>query len=127
MAFVRFFVSTCVCVAEKLGPIVSLQRSFHLTRGSAWRIFGLLAIVVAAVVLLALIAVAVVFGVAGSLPAVSDGSPSVSVAVVLLFLVALPLQFLLNAFVVVLATTTYIDLRRASEGFTPDDIARIFE
>jgi hypothetical protein len=42
VAYVRVILSTPVLVLERLGPVDSLRRSWDLTRGGAWRAFGVL-------------------------------------------------------------------------------------
>jgi len=121
MGFVRAFVSMAVCTAEKAGPIVSLTRSFQLTDGSSWRIFGLFLILAVPLVLLGLIASAIVSAVA------TISATAVAATIGLLLLAAAPMQWLFNAFVIILSTSTYVELRRNTEGFTSDAIAEVFE
>lgn len=62
---VRMILTAPVASAERVGPIAIVKRSWHLTEGNWWRLFGfLLAFVVAAIVLLIAIgsAVGVVIG-----------------------------------------------------------------
>ncbi|MCL2716496.1 MAG: DUF4339 domain-containing protein [Alphaproteobacteria bacterium] len=129
MAGVRILVSTAVCVAEKAGPIVSIKRSVDLTDGSSWRIFGLLLIPVAALLLAILIAIGIGAAAIASAGSLRDATTSLTVVATmgLLVLLFFPFQWLFNAFMVILTTTTYVELRRTKEGFTTDSIAEVFE
>lgn len=42
----RWFVAPVVILTERCGPVAALQRSWHLTAGSFWRLFGLLILMV---------------------------------------------------------------------------------
>ncbi|MBO0686682.1 MAG: glycerophosphoryl diester phosphodiesterase membrane domain-containing protein, partial [Candidatus Dormibacteraeota bacterium] len=43
---VRWAVALPVMLAEGAGPLAALSRSWHLTRGSWWRVFGILVVVI---------------------------------------------------------------------------------
>lgn len=47
-AAVVLCVAVPVAVIERKGPVASLTRSFHLTKGLRWKVFGVLVVVVAA-------------------------------------------------------------------------------
>ena len=116
---VRWGVAIPALLAEGIGPIRALDRSWTLTRGSWWRVFGILLLIglLQGAVSFGLGLVAVLLGVAipflSSVPrgaavaAISTGSSAVVLPVVYLCLVLL-----------------YFDLRIRRESFDLDQMAR---
>jgi hypothetical protein len=111
MVMCMWYVATPACVVERLGPVKSLSRSSDLTRGSRWRIFGMV----------------IVVGIIGAMgtgmvEAIGQGAGPLigSVAKVIW-------QALLGAYDAILVVVTYHDLRVAKEGVDTDQIAAVFE
>jgi len=106
------YVALPVCVIERLGPKTSLSRSWALTKGHRWPIFGLVLIVgVVAGLLsfgLAFVAVRIAGPFAGSMA-------------------SLAAQVLLGAFGAVLAAVVYHDLRVDKEGVDIEQLANVFD
>ena len=107
-----FFVALPACVIEKLGPFASFGRSRALTKGSRWRLFGL--------ILLTYLGLAVLAGAFGGIGAWVGG-------VVGYKLGAMPATVLFTAFVSVLTTVVYHDLRVAKEGVDIETLAGVFD
>jgi hypothetical protein len=110
---VRFLLSSSVASAEEVGPIAILKRSWELTAGHFWRLFGfLLAVVVAAVVLL--IAVGSALGVAISL-SLGSIQPLSTGALILALIQALVSAAVTTLFAVMLARI-YVQLAGRGEA-----------
>jgi hypothetical protein len=105
------FVATPVCVVERLGPFQSLGRSAALTKGSRWRLFGML-IVIWLIALISGGLTEALIGVAG---------PGIALVVKVIW------NGLLGAYSAILVVVTYHDLRVAKEGVDTDQIAAVFE
>jgi hypothetical protein len=103
------YVSVPACVIEKMGVTASLNRSALLTRGYRWQIFGLLALVTIAGLIVKL--VLMWFG------------------GVMLWGKLLTFCWLViaTAFGAVLAAVVYHDLRVAKEGIDIDNLANVFD
>jgi hypothetical protein len=97
-------------VVERVGPGTGIRRSFNLTRGNWWRIFGVIVVVflIEAVISFALISVLV--------PAVVTNASEVAVAVLttVLNIIVYSITYPLWASVL---TVLYYDLRVRNEGF----------
>lgn len=112
--FVRWSVAFVALVAERLGPLASLGRSWGLTRGSWWHTFGVL--IVIAILEIALEAAVGVVGlvISGVLTTVA-GNPVAGTIVTSVFstLFSILIVPLTTAILVVL----YYELRARREGF----------
>jgi hypothetical protein len=107
-----WYVALPACVVEKMGPMTSLSRSAALTKGSRWKIFGLLILLV----LLGAILGGVINGtmiVTGNKFAYVIGQYVLQVGVV--------------AFGSIVGVVVYHDLRVAKEGIDTDRIAAVFD
>ncbi len=109
-----YWVAVPVAVVERPGIGASLKRSAELTKGSRWKLFALMLIVVPVLVF------AVNFIVSFSVAAVSPGEAVVVGAV----LVITALQ---SAFQSVVSAVTYHDLRIVKEGASGEEIAAVFD
>ena len=111
MAYLALFVIGPVCVLEGLGPVPSLKRSAELTKGSRWRLFGLL----------------VVLGVLSGL------TNAITVPAKLLFgplpgaLVQMVLLVVIGLFSTIVCTIAYRDLVESHDGFGGGRIASVFD
>jgi len=106
------FVAVPACVVERLGPMKSIKRSAHLTKGHRWKLFGLLLVtwIVTLIVQTALVrAVAML------------GAPALAVPT------AFVVRAVTSAFFVILPVVAYHDLRVAKEGIDTDRIAAVFD
>lgn len=109
---VKWSVTFAAIVAERAGPFKAIGRSWELTRGHWWRVFGTLLVV--ALISLVLY-IAVVAGLGGAI-ATSDDMSEVTYATlttaltVILFAILYPL-------VASIVTVIYYDLRVRNEGF----------
>jgi len=105
------YVATPVCVVERLGPFKSLGRSANLTKGSRWRVFGMICVV-------------------GFIGAIGSGmveALAYAVGPTIAPVVKVIWQGLLGAYSAILVVVTYHDLRVAKEGVDTDQIAAVFE
>ena len=110
-----WFVSYPACVVERLGAMNSLKRSAGLTKGHRWKIFGLLLLMLVALIIpLLLLSVLV--------PGAGDDKPTLVSSVTALLIYA-PL----TAFYSVVMAVTYYSLREAKEGVSIDQLANVFD
>lgn len=105
-----------VVLEPGLSPLQALSRSWRLTRGSRWRIFGL-GVVLIVLIYVPAVAIGTLFAILapGSMAGAGAGSAMVA-AVVVLAITGLVQIFIYPLFYCVL-TVTYYDLRVRKEGF----------
>jgi hypothetical protein len=108
---VRWGAALPACVVEERGPIESLSRSWHLTKGYGWSIFGIMAILMIVNVVVSLI-IDVAFAGLG-----------IQVTAILNFLWAALVAAYWNCVLIM----TYHDLRVVKEGVDIDQIAAVFD
>lgn len=113
-------VSIPVAVTERLGVTASLRRSWSLTAGHRWGVFGAF-FLIGLVVLL----ISVVGGFLGGVVAALGGGTVMTVA--LAAVVRAVLQGVVGAFSSAGLATVYTHLRRAKEGITPAALAAVFD
>jgi hypothetical protein len=111
MVMTMLFVATPVCVVERLGPIASLGRSAVLTKGTRWRVFGMM----------------IVVGIIGAIGTGMVEALAYGVGPTIAPVVKVIWQGLLGAYSAILVVVTYHDLRVAKEGVDTDQIAAVFE
>ncbi|MDQ0470938.1 hypothetical protein [Labrys wisconsinensis] len=112
MAMIAWFVAAPACVVERLGARDSISRSAALTKGYRWRVFGLV-LVFEAIVLVPMYLASYILGhVAGPLS-----------VVVLQYL----FQVVGGSLAAILAAVVYHDLRQIKEGIDLDQIAGVFD
>lgn len=105
-----FLVAVPVAAMERAGVAQALARSIRLTRGSYFRVFGLLLLLAAAsIALIALLAFA------------SDVLWDLS----MLFSIAVALA--VGTFAAILAAVAYVELRQVTEGSGAEEIAKLFD
>lgn len=112
---VRLIVALAVATAEPVRPVGILQRSWQLTRGNWWRLFGFLALFIIAV-LFVMITVGVIIGL---LVGIAFGPPepmSVSALIIALF-TQLAIAAVTVVFIVMLARI-YVQLTARDETVT---------
>ncbi|HEX6616102.1 MAG TPA: glycerophosphoryl diester phosphodiesterase membrane domain-containing protein [Gemmatimonadales bacterium] len=100
-----------------LSPMQALSRSWRLTRGSRWRIFGL-GFVLLVLIYIPVVAIGTIFAVLlpGSIPTGPSAGSAMLAAVLALAITGLVQIFIYPLFYCVL-TITYYDLRVRKEGF----------
>jgi hypothetical protein len=108
--YIRLLVVIPVTIAERPGIVGSLSRSFALTRGQGWRIFSLLLI---------LFVMSLPVSYIGE--TASESLPEVG------WILDLALNVVLTTLSAVLTAVSYVELRRAKEGFGVEDIAAVFD
>jgi hypothetical protein len=106
VAATALFVAAPVAVAEGRGVIDSLRRSAELTRGSRWRLFGLLVMVSLPVLGLSLLGLSGVDAGPAQHPTASPRSQALTAVLLVLF----------QALMSVTMTIVYLELRRKREG-----------
>jgi len=111
LAFVaRTFVAIPSCVVDASPAIVSLKRSFRLTKPHFWKVFALLALAIAPFVLI----ITAVFSATLLYPSLVRALTSWIMPVVAEFIL-LPFRFLPLAFISIVAATTYANLQAPSD------------
>jgi hypothetical protein len=115
---VRLIIAAAVATAEPLGPVGILQRSWQLTSGSWWRLFGFLVLFIIAV-LCVMVAVGAIIGILAGIVLGPPEPMSVSALVV-----ALVTQLAIAAVTVVfLVMLTRIYLQLAAHNVTVPETA----
>jgi len=129
--FVKTSAAIPACVVDGLGPIASLRRSFHLTKGNFWKILAaFLTIPLGYLVFLtSLIAIGRLIDTILSDPSQTSAMPSpvFVVYVALASLALLLFLWLVAAFFTILGTVIYANLRIDSGNLTTDRIADVFD
>jgi hypothetical protein len=107
-----WFVSTPVCVVERLGPFRSMARSSQLTKGHRWKILGLF----------------IVLAIGGAIASgVIEAALGVMGGAALTLIGGLLWNGIWGAFYAIAAVVTYHDLRVAKEGTDIEQIAAVFD
>lgn len=112
IVFLMWYVAVPVCVVEGRGPMASLRRSRELTKGSRWKLFGIVIVIGVASFLVELIIQFIFLAAAGKLIAA---------------LAVFPCSALIAAYRSILIAVVYHDLRVAREGINIDRIAAVFD
>jgi hypothetical protein len=115
---VRLWITVPAIAVEQPGVLAALWRSWNLTRGHTWRLFGVLL-----VMWLGTLAMSMVGGIAIGVMSVFGGVTGIFVGQGLNILISV----IANALFAVAAAVVYVELRRAKEGFGLEDIAAIFD
>jgi hypothetical protein len=116
--FVRLWVTVPVIAVERPGVFAAIGRSWSLSRGHGWRMFGILLVMWVASVAASMVVgvVIVVLGVFGGVTGMLVGQGFNMLA-----------SMIVNALFAIAAAVAYVELRRAKEGFGLEDIAAIFD
>ena len=112
VALAMFFVASPVVVIERAGPLAALARSRQLTKGARWKCLGAIGLTY-----LTLFVSAAVLG----------GTGAALGGLIGYQLGSIPPSIVFSAFIAVLTTVVYRDLRRAKEGVGADVLAGVFE
>jgi hypothetical protein len=110
------FVAYPVCIVEKLGPLMSLERSSELTRGQRWKVFGM-ALVLGLVSLVARTIFEVIL--------VRSVLAHITTTPALIGWFAW--QTVFGAYSAVVVALLYDELRVATEGIDPERMAAVFD
>jgi Membrane domain of glycerophosphoryl diester phosphodiesterase len=116
--FVRLWTTVPAIAVERPGVFAAIGRSWSLSRGHGWRLFGILL-----VVWLATTAASFVVGIAIVVLAVFGGTTGMLIGQGLNLIVSM----IINALFAIAAAVAYVELRRAKEGFGIEDIAAVFD
>jgi len=111
--FVRWYVSLAVLIAEGTGPVESLRRSWHLSEGNVWRVFGYMLFLELLVIVLPLVIGLALEWSAEFIP------PPAATGLLLRLAAALPPLFLIisTPFRCGAGVLLYYDLRMRNEGY----------
>jgi hypothetical protein len=112
IVYLMWYVAVPVCIVEERGSIASLGRSRELTKGSRWKLFGIVIVIAVASIVVQMVVQFVVLAAAGKL-----------LAALATFLCS----SLIAAYRSILAAVVYHDLRVAREGIDIDRIAAVFD
>lgn len=113
-----WIVALPACIAEKLGAVDCLRRSWELTKGYRLTILGIMGVIIVAVIL----AGAIVTFLAYALIAITD---SFVLAVILAGLPSLALALVMSAVLSLISVVLYADLRGAKEGISKESLAEL--
>lgn len=116
---IRWAVAMPAMFGENIGPAKALARSWDLTRGSWWRIFGLWLIAAILVSILEYAMLAVFGGIAALIPGLGTDLRAALVTSVTTVVAAL-----VGAVTPIVFTLLYLDLRVRKEGLDLDQLAR---
>jgi hypothetical protein len=110
--YMMWYVALPACVVERLGPAASLSRSAGLTKGSRWKIFGLV----------------ILIWIVGSIISMTAHAVFLLAHSQVVFTVGeYVLQTLIFAIQSIIALVLYHDLRVSKEGIDTDRIASVFD
>jgi hypothetical protein len=115
---VRLWVTVPAIAVERPGVFAALRRSWDLTRGHAWRVFGVILVMWAGTVGVSMVAgiVVLLFMGFGGVTGLFVGQG-----------VNIFLSLIANALFAIAAAVAYVELRRSKEGFGIEDIAAVFD
>lgn len=120
------YVAGPALVAERRGVFPSLSRSFELTKGRRWSIFGLVVLVFVGLFLMQLLILSV--SSAFLLSQGTEGTIGFSTnQIVIVTVMGMIMSGLQTGFVTIMPAVTYHQLRAEKEGLDPGTISRVFE
>jgi len=116
--FIRLWVTVPAIAVERPGVFAAIGRSWSLSRGHGWRMFGILLVMWVASIAASMVVgiVIVVLGVFGGMTGMLIGQGLNILA-----------SMIVNALFAIAAAVAYVELRRAKEGFGIEDIAAVFD
>ncbi len=114
--YIGWSVASAAVVQDGLSTVPAMKRSWHLTRGNRWRIFGLF-VLVGILYLLALGGATLVAPASAGSAAASAGAIAVQAAI----------MALVELFAGSLKASLYFELRSAREGHPSEALAAVFE
>ena len=117
--------------AERLGPIRALTRSWQLTSGKRWPLFGGFVVVFVALLscacVVSSISAGAVVGVAVAGGALADDPGRLMSSMAIVQAINLTMQGVLYSVLLTGCAVSYHQLRVAAEGPGPSQLARVFE
>jgi len=115
---VRLWVTVPAIAVERPGVFAALRRSWNLTQGHAWRVFGVILVMWAGTAGVSMVAgiVVLLFVGFGGVTGLFVGQA-----------VNIFLSLIANALFAIAAAVAYVELRRTKEGFGIEDIAAVFD
>ena len=120
--FVRLSPAVAVASQEGEGPLAILKRTWNLTRGHWWRLFGFLLICIAALLIL-IVAVGAVVGTIVGLLAGGDVEP-MSLAALFIALVTQALTATVTTVFLVMLARIYVQLAGSATHASVPDVKR---
>jgi hypothetical protein len=115
----RMWVAIPTIAVERPGVLAALRRSWELTRGQALRVFGIILVMWAGTIGASVAAGIVVFIAILSIGGITGIVVGQGVNILI--------SLLANALYAIAAAVSYVELRRAKEGFGIEDIAAVFD
>jgi Membrane domain of glycerophosphoryl diester phosphodiesterase len=115
---VRLIATIPTITVERPGVLAAFRRSWNLTRGNFWRIFG-----IGLVLLVAFYALSIPIGILAMILTFVVGPNGIWIAQG----ANIVLSMAANAIFAIAAAVIYVELRRAKEGFGIEDIAAVFD
>ena len=117
----RTFVAIPSCVIDASPPIVSLKRSFRLTKPHSWKVLALLVLVATPFLLVMAGGIATIYLTPSLRLALADRTMMVVGEVIVM-----PFRWLPLVFIWIAAATTYVKLQ-APSGLPTDKITEVFD
>ncbi len=114
MAYLRVLVSGSVVVLEPVDPWLAIRRSWELSKGSAWRILGVVVVLFILVVVLAIVG-----GILAAAFAVLGGGTSQPAGALILLIWKIVIAVLISPIVLGGLVLLYFDLLARREGASP--------
>ncbi|HEY7689007.1 MAG TPA: glycerophosphoryl diester phosphodiesterase membrane domain-containing protein, partial [Dongiaceae bacterium] len=115
---IRLIVTFPIIAVERPGVFAAFRRSWDLTRGNFWRIFG-----IGLVLVVALYAVSIPVSILTMILGLTLGANGIFIGQG----VNIVISVAANAVFAIAAAVIYVELRRAKEGFGIEDIATVFD
>ena len=115
---VRLIATIPTITVERPGVFAALRRSWDLTRGNFWRIFG-----IGLVLVVSFYALSIPIGIVAMILTFVAGPNGIWIAQG----VNMVLGMAANAIFAIAAAVIYVELRRTKEGFGIEDIAAVFD
>lgn len=122
MLYIAWSVAAPAFVEEREGIFAAFSRSNELTKGSRWKIFGILLVLMIAYYLLSLLAAAVGFATVGNL----DPDIMASAMPIGFLLTNLVIGLLVNVFWGTVQASLYVELREWKDGPAEEDLEQVF-
>lgn len=110
---VRLTLSAPALMLERTGVLASLRRSWSLTRGHFWRIFGALAL---AVIIVSVISYALMIPLSLGMAFVGDDMTAIVATMIVSTVVSVLISALTTPFLAAVLALVYIDVRMRKEG-----------
>jgi len=110
---VRFMLASPALMLERIGPAAAIGRSWRLSRGHFWRIFG---IMILATLIVVILSVAMLVPVSALTSLVPVGPDTLVVISIVMNVLQVLVSALTTPFMAAVVALTYIDVRMRKEG-----------